>query len=246
VVPESVVLLHGFAGTRRSWDRVVEHLDPERYTPLALDLRGHGAASAVRPVTLDAVVDDVVAAAPARFALCGYSMGGRIALHVALRAPERVTRLVLLAATAGLDDPRERAQRAAADELLAERIERGTIESFAARWMSQPLFAGTPREAADAWREDLRRNTPAGIAAALRGLSQGVLPAVWDRLGELAMPALAVAGERDARYLDIAHRLADALPLGRLLVIGGAGHGLPREAPAAVAGALRDGDAPTA
>jgi 2-succinyl-6-hydroxy-2,4-cyclohexadiene-1-carboxylate synthase len=238
VVPESVVLLHGFAGTRRSWDRVVEHLDPERYTPLALDLRGHGAASAVRPVTLDAVVDDVVAAAPARFALCGYSMGGRIALHVALRAPERVTRLVLLAATAGLDDPRERAQRAAADELLAERIERGTIESFAARWMSQPLFAGTPREAADAWREDLRRNTPAGIAAALRGLSQGVLPAVWDRLGELAMPVTLIAGERDEKFRAIAERMAPAIPHATVAIAAGAGHAVQLEAPHVIADAL--------
>ena len=238
MAPETIVLLHGFAGTRRSWDSVVEHLDRERYTPLALDLRGHGSASAARPVTLAAVVGDALAAAPARFALAGYSMGGRVALHVALAAPERVTRLVLLAATAGIAEAPDRAARAHADEALAQRIERGSIEDFATHWMAQPLFEGTPTAAAARWRDDIRRNTPMGIAAALRGLSQGVLAPVWDRLPELTMPVLVVAGERDAKYVDLAQRLTAALPRGRTVIVPGAGHGLPREAPAAVARAL--------
>jgi 2-succinyl-6-hydroxy-2,4-cyclohexadiene-1-carboxylate synthase len=246
VAPATIVLLHGFAGTRRSWDLVVELLDRERYTPLALDLRGHGSAASARPVTLDAVVDDILAASPPRFVLAGYSMGGRVALHVALRAPTRVSRLVLLATTAGLEDPHERAQRAAADSALAARIERGAIEDFAREWMGQSLFAGTPAHAAAAWREDLQRNAPHDIAAALRGLSAGVLPPVWDRLGELAMPSLAVAGERDAKYVALARRLAAALPRGELLLVPNAGHGLPREAPAAVAAALHGDAAPTA
>lgn len=238
MAPETIVLLHGFAGTRRSWDRVLEHLDRERYTPLALDLRGHGLAGSSRPVTPGACVADVLAAAPSRFALCGYSMGGRIALHVALTAPQRISRLVLLATTAGLAEPAQRAARAAADAALADRAERGTIDEFAAEWMAQPLFAGTPPYAAAFWRADLRRNTPAGMAAALRGLSQGVTASVWDRLDELRMPALVVAGERDRKYAELGKRLAAALPQGRLVVIPGAGHGLPREAPGAVARAV--------
>src|SRR4051812_37649437 len=83
-VRTSVVLLHGFAGTRRGWDLVAGALDAERYRPLAVDLRGHGTARDARPITFDACVADVLAAAPpGRFDLCGYSMGGRLALHVA-------------------------------------------------------------------------------------------------------------------------------------------------------------------
>ena len=118
-VPTTVVLLHGFAGTRRAWDPVVERLDRERYTPLAPDLRGHGDARDARPVSFEACVADVLAAAPERFVLCGYSMGGRIAQHVALAAPERVERLVLVATTAGIADDDERAARRADDERLA-------------------------------------------------------------------------------------------------------------------------------
>jgi pimeloyl-ACP methyl ester carboxylesterase len=216
---ETVVLLHGFAGTRHGWDLVSRRLAPERYRPLALDLRGHGDARDARPITFDAVVADVAAAGPERFVLCGYSLGGRVALHVALAHPLR-------------------AERRAADEALAADAERGTIETFAERWMHQPLFAGTPPEAARHWHADLMRNDPAALAAVLRGLGAGVMTPLWDRVGELRMPVTILAGERDGRYAALGRRLAAALPDARLLVVPGAGHGLPREAPQAVAAAI--------
>jgi 2-succinyl-6-hydroxy-2,4-cyclohexadiene-1-carboxylate synthase len=236
---ETVVLLHGFAGTRHAWDLVADRLDPERYRPLALDLRGHGEAAAKRPITFAGCVADVAAAAPERFVLCGYSMGGRIALHVALAHPDRVSRLVLVASTAGIEDPALRAERREADEMLADDTECGTIEEFADRWTRQPLFAGTPPEAAAFWRADLLRNDPAALAAVLRGVGAGAMAPLWDRLGELdGVPVTVIAGERDGRYTAIGRRLVAALPDARLLVVPGAGHGLPREAPQAVAAAI--------
>jgi 2-succinyl-6-hydroxy-2,4-cyclohexadiene-1-carboxylate synthase len=236
---ETVVLLHGFAGTRHGWDLVAERLHPERYRPLALDLRGHGEARDARPITFAACVADVAAAAPERFVLCGYSLGGRVALHVALAHPQRVSRLVLVASTAGIDDPELRAERRAADEKLAADAERGTIEAFAERWMHQPLFAGTPPAAAAHWRADILRNDPAALAAVLRGLGAGAMDPLWDRLGELdGMPVTVIAGERDGRYAAIGRRLTGTLAGARLLVVPGAGHGLPREAPQAVAAAI--------
>jgi 2-succinyl-6-hydroxy-2,4-cyclohexadiene-1-carboxylate synthase len=235
---ETVVLLHGFAGTRHSWDLVADRLDPERYTPLALDLRGHGEARDARPIDFAAVAADVAAAAPARVVLCGYSLGGRVALLVALAAPERVSRLVLVASTAGIDDPLLRAERREADERLAADLERGTIEEFADRWMRRPLFAGTPPAAAARWRADLLRNDPGALAAALRGIGAGAMEPLWERLPELAMPVTIIAGERDGRYAAIGRRLAATLLDARLLLVPGAGHGLPREAPQAVAAAI--------
>jgi 2-succinyl-6-hydroxy-2,4-cyclohexadiene-1-carboxylate synthase len=235
---ETVVLLHGFAGTRHGWDLVADRLDRERYTPLALDLRGHGDARDARPIDFAAITGDVLAAAPERFVLCGYSLGGRVALHVALAHPERVSRLVLVASTAGIDDPLLRAERREADEQLAADLERGTIEEFAERWMRQPLFAGMPPGAARHWRAAILRNDPGALAAALRGIGAGVMEPLWARLGELPMPATLIAGERDGRYAAIGRRLAAALPDARLLVVPGAGHGLPREAPQAVAAAI--------
>ena len=239
-VPEPLVLLHGFAGTRRGWDEVVTRLGGQRYRPLALDLRGHGDAAQARPVGFAACTADVLAAAPGRFALCGYSQGGRLALHVALAAPQRVTRLVLLSASAGIEDPGRRAQRRRADDGLAAEIEHLTIEAFADRWTAHPLFAGTPAWAAAAWREDILRNDPVGLAAALRGIGAGVMTPLWDRLAELPMPLTAAAGERDAAYRAHAERLALGARRGRAVVVPGAGHGLPREAPEELAALLED------
>ena len=240
-MPETVVLLHGFAGTGRMWDPVVARLDGERYRPLAPDLRGHGTAAARRPVSLDAIADDVLGLVAHPFTLCGYSMGGRIALHTALVAPDRIDRLVLVATTAGIEDPSERAQRRAADDALAASTERGSIEAFADRWTAQPLFAGTPPQAAAAWRADILDNEPAALAAALRGAGTGSMEPLWERLGELTMPATVLAGSRDAKFLALGERLAAALPRGELDIVQGAGHGIPREDPAAIAAALQAG-----
>lgn len=237
-VTETVVLLHGFAGTGRVWDPVVARLDPERYRPLAPDLRGHGTASARRPVSFAGCVEDVLGLVPHGFVLCGYSMGGRIALHIALAAPERVERLVLVATTAGIDDPSERERRRAADDALAAETERGSIEDFAERWTAQPLFARTPPQAAALWRAVLLDNDPVALAASLRGVGTGVMEPLWDRLGELTMPATVLAGERDAKFLALGERLAAMLPRGELVVVPRAGHGIPREDPGAVAAVL--------
>lgn len=233
------VLLHGFAGTGHAWDPVREQLDAARYRSLAPDLRGHGRSASKRPVSFDGCARDVLAAAPdAPFALVGYSLGGRVALHVALAAPERVGRLVLVATTAGLEHPGERAERRAADEALAARAEQMTPGEFARVWQAQPIFAGTPPEAAAAWSQDLQRSSPRDLAAVLRGIGTGAMAPLWDRLGELAMPCDVVVGERDAKFVALGERLAAALPDARLHVIPGAGHGIPREAPAAVAALL--------
>jgi 2-succinyl-6-hydroxy-2,4-cyclohexadiene-1-carboxylate synthase len=235
-----IVLLHGFAGTGAAWDAVRTHLDEERYRALAVDLPGHGSAADIRQVTFETCVHRVLAGAPQRFTLAGYSMGGRIALHVALAAPERVERLVLISTTAGIEDPDERAARHASDEALAARTESGTIGEFADAWAAQPLFAGTPADTAAVWRADMGRNDPVALAAVLRGLGTGSMEPLWDRLGELSMPVTVVVGERDEKFLVIGRRMAEAVPEGELVVIPSAGHGLPRETPQALAELLAD------
>lgn len=230
-------MLHGFGATRRGWDAVVQRLNRERYRPLAHDLPGHGEAGALQPVTVEACTEWVHALSPDRFALAGYSMGGRIALWIALADPDRVSRLVLISTSAGIEDEQEREARRVADDALADRLTREPFERFVQRWRAQPLFADDPPEVNEAARADQRRNDPHGLAAALRGIGTGALAPVWDRLDELQMPALVLVGERDSRYRQIGERLADALPRGELRVAPG-GHTLLLENPQAVADAL--------
>lgn len=237
-MPESLVLLHGFASTHRLWDSVIARLSPERYSPLALDLPGHGCeGQAPPPITFERCVSHVLAHSPESFVLAGYSMGGRVALNVALAAPERVSRLVLISSTAGIEDGRERADRRACDLRLAEQLEQGTIEGFIERWRSQPMFAEDPAEIDALARAEMRRNRPAGVAAALRGIGTGEMQPLWDRLRELKMPVTLVAGERDAKFRVLAERMARELPSSRLAVVAG-GHVLPLESPRAIAEAI--------
>jgi 2-succinyl-6-hydroxy-2,4-cyclohexadiene-1-carboxylate synthase len=234
----TVVLLHGFTHTGASWGPVAKTLG-ERYRPHAPDIRGHGSASGRRPVTLAAVIEDVAALAPAQFVLGGYSMGGRIALHVALALPERVQRLVLLSASPGIEDAQERAARRRSDEQLAAEIECSSVEQFASRWAATPVLADQPPAVAAAAHRDRLRSTPAGLAAALRGLGAGALPSLWGRLGELAMPVSLIVGQRDERYATIARAMAAAIPAAELTVIPGAGHAAHLEVPQAFAAIIR-------
>src|SRR5256885_7028299 len=130
-VAPTVVLLHGFTQTRRSWRRTVQALGG-RYRALAPDLPGHGQA-ADRVASFDACTAYVRALAPERFTLAGYSMGGRVALHVALALGDRLDQLVLIGASPGLADSAERAVRRGADAALAARIEAIRVEAFVRR-----------------------------------------------------------------------------------------------------------------
>jgi 2-succinyl-6-hydroxy-2,4-cyclohexadiene-1-carboxylate synthase len=228
------VLLHGFTHTGASWEPVVAALGG-RYRTLAPDIRGHGSASHQRPVTLDAVLGDLAARTPPRFTLAGYSMGGRIALHLALAMPNRVERLVLIGASPGIAEPEARAARRAADEALAEEIESSTIEEFARGWAMTPLLAGQPPEVAAAAHADRLRSTTAGLAAALRGLGTGALDSVWDRLHELRMPVALVVGERDQKFRAVATAMAAGIAEPELRVVPAIGHAVHLEAPSTVA-----------
>lgn len=237
-MPENLVLLHGFGGTRRAWDGLVGLLDRERYLPLALDLPGHGeAADAPRPISFAGCVEHVLAASPERFVLCGYSLGGRVALHVALAAPERVARLVLVGANPGIEDAAERDARRRSDRTLADDLERKPYEEFIERWRTQPLFAEDPPEVGALARADQRRNRPDALAAVMRGLGAGEMRPLWDRLAELTMPVTVVVGERDRKFVALGRRTVELLPAGELVVVPG-GHGLPLESPAAIAQTL--------
>lgn len=232
-----LVLLHGFTQTRQSWRRTAAALGG-RYRALAPDLPGHGLAAERRPASFAACAAYVRALAGGPCTLAGYSMGGRIALYTALALPGLVERLVLVGTSPGLADAAEREARRQDDEALAQRIEAIGVEAFAVEWGAQPLFAGQDERVAAAAHADRLRNTPAGLAAALRGLGTGVMPPLWDRLGELAMPVVLVVGERDQKFRAIAERAAAAIPDCRLEVVAGAGHAAALERPEAVAAAI--------
>lgn len=228
-----VVLLHGFSQTQASWDVVGEALAAD-HEVVSVDLPGHGGSAAERldlPATATAVAE-----VGGTGAYVGYSMGGRVALRVALDHPDVVDHLVLVSSTAGIRDDAERAKRRASDDGLASTIEREGVATFLEHWMAQPLFAGlVPSEAHMAAR---LTNTPAGLASSLRLAGTGTMdPAWWDELptlGERGLPVTMVVGERDAKYRAIADKLAAGIgSTAEVVVLPGVGHVGHLETPSA-------------
>jgi 2-succinyl-6-hydroxy-2,4-cyclohexadiene-1-carboxylate synthase len=171
-----------------------------------------------------------------RISLLGYSMGGRIALHLALAAPDRIRALVLESASPGMPDPADRAARRKADEDLALVLEHEGLETFVDRWERQSLFASQARLPATI-RNELRgqrlRNNPIGLAQSLRGAGAGVQEPLWEQLSAVYQPTLVITGADDAKYRKVGREMAEALPAASLVVIPDAGHAVHLEQPAA-------------
>jgi pimeloyl-ACP methyl ester carboxylesterase len=160
-------------------------------------------------------------------------------LHIALAAPERVTRLVLVASSPGIEDPKERARRRISDRRLADDLEKIPFEDFIERWRIQPLFAGEPPDVGARARDDQRRNDPHALAAVMRGLGTGVMQSLWSRLSELAMPVTVIVGENDAKFRELGVQMKEQITVARLVVLPG-GHGLPLENPSGLASVLEE------
>lgn len=239
-----LVLLHGFTQTSASWSPVVGALVPTHHV-VAVDLPGHG-RSAEADLDL-AGTAAAVAEQAGRAVYVGYSMGGRVALRLALDHPQLVERLVLIGATAGIDDPEERRARRRADEALARSIETDGVEVFVDRWLAQPLFATLPADGAD--RDARLANTASGLASSLRRCGTGTMdPPWWPKLGALgrrSIPVSVVAGGDDAKFVALGQRLVDAIGASAtLVVVPHAGHACHLERPAEVAQVILGATAP--
>ena len=222
-----VALVHGFTQTARSWGHVAGRL-AHQHEVVAVDAPGHGDSSSLRSDLWTGAAALVEAAGSATYV--GYSMGGRLALHAALAHPGTVTRLVVLGATPGIDDATERAARQLSDDSLADDIERDGVDAFLTRWLANPMFARLPADPLDI--EDRRRNTTAGLASSLRLAGTGVQESLWDRLAELSMPVLVLAGEYDPKFVDIGRRMTAAIgPHAAFKLVPNAGHAAHLEQP---------------
>jgi 2-succinyl-6-hydroxy-2,4-cyclohexadiene-1-carboxylate synthase len=233
-----VILLHGFLGAPGDWElKVAPGLDEIGVQCLTPWLPGHGidpSEPAYGAVTMEEFFEHLDELPLEDGTLVGYSMGGRLALHYALARPQRVRRLVLEAASPGLEAEGERARRVADDEGLAQAIEREGIEAFVERWEALPLFA-SQRQLAPEVRTRVRgiRHTQltSGIARALRVLGTGALPSLWDRLGEWDRPTLILVGSRDTKFVTVARRMAASFADSTRVEVEGVGHNVHLEAP---------------
>lgn len=229
---ERIVMLHGFTQTSHCWGPFADRL-ADSHEVVAVDLPGHGSRS-------DVVADlpgtaELLAPTCEGATVIGYSLGGRVALHIALTTS--IARLVLISATGGIDDGDERAARRAADDALADHVEQIGVDRFLDEWLSQPLFASL--SPAQAMRIERMANTEVGLASSLRNTGTGTQRPLWTDLRTIEVPTLVVTGSLDEKFERLGARLADAIgENARHVTIDGAGHSAQLERPGETADAV--------
>jgi 2-succinyl-6-hydroxy-2,4-cyclohexadiene-1-carboxylate synthase len=219
-----ILLIPGFMQGAGAWAPVAALLGAEHEVS-ALEHEEH---------TYEGRLEEIAAAGPGTV-LCGYSLGGRLALRAALRAPERHAAVITVGASAGIEEPEARRARAVADDRLAGWMETSRIEDIVSVWECQPLFADQVDALVDAQRPGRLAQDPRSLALLLRTAGQGALAPVWHELETLRPPLLALAGARDEAYARVAERMASLAPDGRVALVEGAGHAAHLQQPEAFA-----------
>ncbi len=255
-----VLLLHGFTGNAQSLQPLTQRL-ASAHRCVAVDLIGHGATKSPPDIaryslgsfckSLDMVLADAELAGTAQVGtaqadaatpkahIVGYSLGGRAALTFASERPQSCASLTLIGASPGIADPNERLQRRRDDYALAKRIARHGINKFVQEWTALPIWDSLrQRIGPDAWQASLAQRAsshPLGLAHSLRGAGAGAMTPLWDKLSDIAMPTLALAGEEDTKFASITETMSKQMPNCRTIAVPQAGHAAHLEQPDAVA-----------
>jgi pimeloyl-ACP methyl ester carboxylesterase len=237
---EAVVFAHGLLFDKSIFADQIAALEG-RYRCIAFDFRGQGESEITRSgYDIDTLSDDAAAliealgAAPCHFV--GLSMGGFVALRLAIRRPALLRSLILLDTSA---DP----------ERLLDRL-RYHLLAFVARWFGfRPVISrvmpimfseNALRDPAlmNRWRDRILANDRIGATRAVGGVIDRA--GVYDELETIALPTLVIVGDRDRATVPAhSRRLHAAIRDSQLIVLPGVGHMSTLEAPAAVAETLR-------
>lgn len=237
---KSLVLLHGFTGSTKTWQHVVKAL-PKSVRCIMVDLTGHGQTSAPENVTLYSMASQLntlhelfLQLHLEKFSLLGYSMGGRVALSYAVKYPDQINQLILESASPGLKSEEERAVRKEADDALAKKILASGIESFVDKWENIALFASQKLLSGQVQleiRTERLQQRAIGLANSLRGIGTGVMPNLWDDLAILPMPVTLLTGALDEKFVMLNQKMQNSLFDAKHLTIPAVGHAIHVENP---------------
>ena len=235
-----ILYLHGFLGCKEDWNEVAGILG-DRYAHLMVDLPGHGQSSRLKDssYTMTGCAKHLVELLTYfHINTChvvAYSMGGRLALHLAVNHAERFGRFVIESASPGLETEAERLERTRRDCHLAQTLETEGITAFVESWYNQPLFASLDKTSSR-FQELVRRRLvgdPDRLARSLRLMGTGVQLPLWGQLNRLSTPILFLAGSKDTKFRQLASRMAHLCRNGQVAIISGAGHNVHFEQPVA-------------
>ncbi|WP_338017040.1 2-succinyl-6-hydroxy-2,4-cyclohexadiene-1-carboxylate synthase [Myxacorys almedinensis] len=240
-----VVFLHGFLGSSEEFDPVVSLL-AGRFCCLRIDLPGHGKTQvaggeecyAIAP-TARAIIRllDHLAMPPTY--LMGYSMGGRLALYLALHYDARFPKVMLESASPGLKTEAERVARRHHDFALAQRLETD-FAGFLAEWYEQPLFRSLKQHPQfETMIQNRLKNDPATLATSLRCMGTGMQPSLWQQLSRHQSPVLGVVGACDRKFITIYQEMAMLCSTLHVAISPDTGHNVHLENPEFMASCIQ-------
>ncbi|QGS51207.1 2-succinyl-6-hydroxy-2,4-cyclohexadiene-1-carboxylate synthase [Shewanella putrefaciens] len=239
-----LVLLHGFLGTKADWLPLMPVLS-QHFHCICVDLPGHGDnQDELAPTELEGFsqcVENVIAHLDGlhigQFHLYGYSLGGRIALHLANTYPQRLLSLTLESCHPGLDDLEEKTTRASNDALWADRLMRLSSKEFLALWYQQAVFAdmGTTKRQSliDLRTKALDQHPKQKLQQIYLATSLAKQASLWNVPSQLTCECHFFAGTEDSKFSAIAEKWQQQAPI-LLHSIHGAGHNIHQMAPAAL------------
>ena len=229
---EPVLIIHGFTGSALAMKSLSDRLPGRRIVPALI---GHGRSES--PVSS---LREQLTATPT--AIVGYSMGGRVALNFAVNHPEKVRSLTLIGASPGIANDSARLDRRDADNKLAASISDLGVKAFIESWVDMPMWESLRNKlTATQWQESIaerQTNHPLGLANSLRASGTGNMNPLHEALRTLKVPTLLLVGDKDQKFLQIAHDMSTALPNASIQVIADSGHATHLEQPDATATAI--------
>ncbi len=228
LVPVECWCLHGAVGSASDWSGLAQALATKGISTRSVDLwRFLECESVPMPEFGKRLNADAEGEIPraARRILIGYSMGGRLALHALLEGGSWDA-AVIISANPGLRTPNEQTARRVADTIWATQALTLPWHDFLEKWNAQPLLGGAMRDSREDGKLMQRRRE---IARSFVDWSVGNQQALWDRLPEIKIPTLWIAGENDTKFRTIAEEAAGLSDQFSLAIAPGAGHRVPSE-----------------
>ncbi len=228
-----IFFLHGFTGSSADWNKIAPYLN-NNYTPVSIDLIGHGRSEApdeLKYYRIDSQIEQIKKVAEnftkEKFVLCGYSMGGRLALSFVNKYPNMLRGLILESSTYGIKDEADREKRRKQDKKLIEFIRTHSIDDFVDSWLDKEIFNSLnnlPEEKFNLLKEEKKQNNKTGLINSLLGFGTGSMPCLFDNLKDIKIPTLLITGEFDKKFSAINKEMLKELAYAKHSIINNAGH----------------------
>lgn len=211
----AILFLHGFLGAKEDWDPMIEVLE-DRFFCLSIDI----------PKQLEEIASFLKTQQHSRYALVGYSMGGRAALMLQKQFPSLFSHLFLFSAHPGLKSEKEKKEREQEEKKWQEKLKRLPIDAFLDEWYAQPLFESLVKRREFFEKMRIRRANQDIDNLAYFALSK------QPYFSSFSVPTHFICGEEDLKYAALYRTLPTSISVK---TVAGCGHAIHLENPSACA-----------